>query len=117
MTVVDNHVKIALSKTETSPPATCTAFKAASLNFFLFSFASNSRLALVFELPLGATSLSSFTESLGVKLTKSMLNPPLTAFALGVLGVFGVRGGRECDLARGLGIGSCDTASLMGPCL
>lgn len=105
---------MAFSKADTSPPAICTAFNAASLNFFLFSLASSSRLALVLELPLGATSLRSFAESLGVKLTKSMANPPP---AHGVFGVLGVRGGRDCDLARGLGMGSCDAASLIGPAL
>ncbi|KAG9796258.1 hypothetical protein KCU88_g389, partial [Aureobasidium melanogenum] len=92
---------MAFSNAATSPPATFTAFKAASPNFFLFSRASISLRALVLELPLGATSLSSLAESLGVKFTKSITVPPV-----GVFGVFGVRGGREADLVRGDGSGS-----------
>jgi hypothetical protein len=88
-----NHGSIAFFKASTSPLV--TAFKAASLNFFRFSRASASRLALVFELPLGATSLSNFAESLDVKLTKSIANPPL-----GVLGVLGVRGALELERDR-----------------
>src|ERR1700722_4057449 len=92
------YAKIALSSASTSPSPTSppaalaallTARTAASLPILLLSRASCSRRALVFELPLGATSLSSFTESLGVKFTKSITpNPPAP------VGVFGVRGGR-----------------------
>ena len=59
----------ALSSAEMSPPASRTAAIAASLSFFLLSLASISRLALVFELPLGATSFNSLLASLGVKFT------------------------------------------------
>jgi hypothetical protein len=46
---------------------------------------------------------------LGVKLTKSIIPPPV-----GVLGPLGVRGGRDEDLARGVR-GSAVPVSLMGP--
>ena len=45
------------------------AFIAAWLNFRLFSAASFSLRALVFELPLGATPVRIFLESSGVKFT------------------------------------------------
>jgi hypothetical protein len=87
---------MAFFSASTSPPALLTAFKAASLNRLRFSRASASRLALVLELPLGATSLRSLAESRGVKLTKSIApNPPV-----GVFGVFGVRGPFENDRDR-----------------
>jgi hypothetical protein len=69
------QVNIALSNAATSPPATITAFLAASLSFFRFSLASSSLLARVLELPLGATSLNNFDASLGVKLTKPTIPP------------------------------------------
>ena len=52
-----------------SPPASSTALSATSLNFLLFSDASLSLLAFVFELPLGATPVRIFRLSLGVKFT------------------------------------------------
>ena len=92
-----HHARIAFFNDSTSPPALLTAFSAASLSFFLLSLASASLLALVFELPLGATSLRSLLESLGVKFTKSIANPPVGVFGvLGVLGAFDV----ERDLDR-----------------
>ena len=87
------HTSIAFFNASTSPPALLTAFNAASPNFLLLSRASASLLALVFELPLGATSLSNFVESFGVKLTKSMA--PKTP--VGVFGVFRVRGAFEVE--------------------
>ena len=100
----DTQLKIAFSRNATSPPALLTALTAASLNLFLLSLASASLLARVFELPLGATSLSSLALSLGVKLTKSKLELPF----VGVFGVLGVRGGFEELLV---------SLSLMGPAL
>lgn len=47
-----------------------TALTAAWLSFLLFSAASFSRRALVFELPLGATPVRILRLSSGVKLTK-----------------------------------------------
>lgn len=108
-----NHAKIAFSNAATSPPAVCTAFNAASLNFFLFSLASSSRRARVLELPLGATSFSNLAESLGVKFTKSIIGVP----DVGVLGPLGVRGGLEADRVRVVGSGSGPPASLIGPAL
>lgn len=54
----------------TSPPAAATAFIAASLSLLLFSCASFSLRAFVFELPLGATPVISMLPSFGVKLIK-----------------------------------------------
>ena len=108
------HVSMAFLRASTSPPALLTAFNAASLSFLRFSRASASRLALVLELPLGATSLSSLVESFGVKFTKSIAPTP----PVGVLGVLGVRGGFDVDRDRvrvcRLGRGS-PALSLIGP--
>lgn len=60
------------SNVSKSPPASRTAFFAASLNFLRFSAASFSRLAFVLLLPLGATPVRIFLLSSGVKLTKPM---------------------------------------------
>ena len=80
----------------------------------LFSVLLHPLLALVLELPLGATSLSSFVESFGVKLTKSIAPKP----PVGVFGVLGVRGGFDVDRDRArlcrLGRGS-PALSRMGP--
>jgi len=59
-----------LLKTSTSPPASSTALTAAKLIFLFFSTASISRLAFVFELPLGATPVNIFPLSASVKFTK-----------------------------------------------
>lgn len=92
-----HYVCIAFSNAFTSPPALLTALTAASLSLLLFSLASCSLLALVLELPLGATSLNSLALSAAVRLTKFISNPPF-----GVLGVLGVRGVLETPEALGL---------------
>ena len=70
---------------------------AASLSLLLLSLASCSLLALVFELPLGATSLSSLALSAAVRLTKLISKPPFAG-----LGVRGVREALETPEAFGL---------------
>ena len=101
---VINYSLISLSKTPTSPPASLTNLRAASESFRLLSNASFSRLAFVFELPLGATPVKILFLSSGVKLTKP--NPLLAPLAPeAVFGVRGVRGlgvldGEVLDLVR-----------------
>jgi hypothetical protein len=70
------------TRLSTSPPAALTALRAAIDNFLLFSIASLSLLAFVFDDPLGATPVRIFLLSSGVKLTKS------TVPVLGVRGAF-----------------------------
>jgi hypothetical protein len=88
------YVEMAFSKACTSPPALLTARTAASLSLLRLSLASCSRLALVFELPLGATSLNNLALSAAVRLTKFISRP--------ALGVLGVRGILETPEALGL---------------
>ena len=69
-----------------SPPAALTARSAACDNLLLFSIASFSLLAFVFDEPLGATPVKIFLLSFGVKLTKST-DPDI----LGVRGAISLR--------------------------
>lgn len=95
------------SKALTSPPASLIALTAATLILLRRSLASFSRLAFVFELPLGATPVRIRLLSWGVKLTK-----PTVEAIVGVLGGWGVVEDlrRWCEVGgleegrRGLGV-------------